>query len=186
MRQVTTATRLREFLTWLGRSVRTPGTVYLVGGATAVLEGWRDSTVDIDLKLVPESSDILRAIADLKVRLDINVELASPDLFIPVAPQWMERSPWVGRFGVLDVRHFDFVAQALAKVERGHDRDVGDVRAMLAIGLVTPAELRSTFALIEPELYRFPALDARSFRVAVERFLDEGERGAGDPRTAAG
>jgi hypothetical protein len=173
MRQVTTLVRLREFLAHLGRTTRTPGTVYLVGGATAVMEGWRDSTVDIDLKLDPESNDILHAIADLKERLDVNVELASPDLFIPVAPRWSERSPWVGRFGVLDVRHFDPVAQALAKLERGHDRDISDVRAMLSLGLVTPEGLRSAFAAIESQMYRFPALDGHAFHAAVHEFLSE-------------
>jgi hypothetical protein len=35
----------------LGRHARGPGRVYLTGGATALLEGWRASTVDVDLKL---------------------------------------------------------------------------------------------------------------------------------------
>jgi hypothetical protein len=172
MRQLTTATRLREFLTRLGGSTRTPGTVYLVGGATAVMEGWRDSTVDIDLKLVPDSDELLRAIADLKQRLDVNVELASPDLFIPVDPGWSDRSPWVGRFGPLDVRHFDLTYQALAKLERGHDRDLLDVRAMVARRLVSPESIRTAYEAIEAELYRYPSLEPRAFRANVEEFLD--------------
>ena len=35
-------------------------------------------------------------------------------------------------------RHYDLYAQALAKVERGHARDLADVEAMLERGLVDP------------------------------------------------
>ena len=48
-----------------GRSAgrpKTEGRVYLTGGATAVLHGWRESTIDIDIKVVPDSDDLLREI----------------------------------------------------------------------------------------------------------------------------
>ena len=47
----------------LGRVARSEHTVYLVGGATAVLEGWRGSTVDIDIDLPDRASaeELLRA-----------------------------------------------------------------------------------------------------------------------------
>lgn len=35
----------------LGQHSRGPGRVYLTGGATAVLKGWRDSTVAIEPRL---------------------------------------------------------------------------------------------------------------------------------------
>jgi hypothetical protein len=66
------------------------------------------------------------------------------------------------------IRHYDFSAQALAKVERGHARDLADVDAMLARGLISVVDIRAQFALIEPELYRYPAIDPRSFREAVD------------------
>jgi hypothetical protein len=59
-------------------------------------------------------------------------------------------------------------AQALSKIERGHAQDVGDVEEMLRRGLVERAGLLEYFEAIEPRLYRFPAIDARSFRRAVE------------------
>jgi hypothetical protein len=40
---------------------------------------------------------------------------------------------------------------------------------MLAQGLVEPQQLRSTFAQIEPELYRFPAVDPAAFRSSVDQ-----------------
>jgi hypothetical protein len=36
------------------------------GGATAILFGWRASTVDVDLCVVPERDAVFRAIPDLK------------------------------------------------------------------------------------------------------------------------
>ncbi len=39
----------------LARAAAEEGRVYLTGGATAVLMGWRESTIDVDFKLVPES-----------------------------------------------------------------------------------------------------------------------------------
>jgi hypothetical protein len=168
MRRPVDAARVREFMRALGREADREGRAYLVGGSTAVLMGWRQSTVDIDLKLEPESDRLLRAIADLKDRLDVNLELASPDQFIPELPGWRERSPWIAREGKLDFHHYDVYAQALAKLERGHAQDRADVEQMISRGLVETSELERSFGEIEPLLYRFPAIDPGSFRRAVE------------------
>ena len=53
------------------------------GDASAVLIAWRETTVDVDLKLAPEPNGVFAAIADAKAMLNINVELAAPDDFIP-------------------------------------------------------------------------------------------------------
>jgi len=168
VRRLATADRIRAFLARLGGAAREPATAYLTGGSTAVLLGWRDSTIDIDLKLVPDSVTLLRAIPRLKEELQVNVELASPDLFIPVPRHWEDRSPWETTEGMLTVRHFDLTAQAVAKLERGHGRDLDDVRAMLDRGLVRREALLAFLDAIENELYRFPAIDPPSFRRAVE------------------
>lgn len=55
MRWLATAGRIRTFLSRLGAAAQEPTTAYLTGGSTAVLLGWRESTIDIDLKLVPDS-----------------------------------------------------------------------------------------------------------------------------------
>lgn len=157
----------------LGRAVDVDGRVYLTGGATAVLHGWRETTIDIDIKLIPDRDEILREIPRLKEKLNINVELAAPSDFIPLPSGWENRSPLIRREGKLSFHHFDPVAQVLSKVERGHDQDIRDVRVMLATGLVKPAEAFVQFEAIEPELYRFPAIDPASFRKAVEDLLTE-------------
>lgn len=114
--------KLELFMKGLGERVHGAGRIYLVGGATAVLSGWRESTIDIDLKPVPEPPGLFQAIAAIKDEMDVNIELASPDHFIPVLPGWEERSRYFGRFGPVEFFHYDFYAQALAKLQRGHDR----------------------------------------------------------------
>lgn len=168
MRELADDERIRRLLGALGAFADEETVVYLTGGTTAVLEGWRGSTVDVDVLIEPESDALLRALARLKDELAINVELASPADFIPLPAGWRERSPFVAREGAVTFRHFDFTAQALAKLERGHDRDLADVRAMVERGLVDPAALRAAFEEIEGELHRFPAIDPAAFRRRVD------------------
>ena len=92
--------------------------IYMVGGTTAVLMGWRSSTIDVDLVMRPEDDALLRAIPAIKQRLQVN--------------------------------------------------DVADVREMMRRGLVAGPQLLAYFEQIEPDLYRYPALDPPSFRRTVE------------------
>src|ERR1043166_5733906 len=163
--------RIRGFMAALAAEAREDGRVYLTGGATAVLSGWRESTIDVDLKLVPEQESLLRALPRLKESLELNVELASPDHFIPVPPGWEDRSPFIERIGPLSFHHFDPFAQLLAKIERGHRQDVADVREMLGRGFVERTSALEYFRRIEPELYRYPAIDPAAFRRSVEATL---------------
>jgi hypothetical protein len=172
MREKVTAERLDKFMQAVGRAGKMNARIYLVGGATAVLLGWRETTIDIDLKLVPEVNEILRALPELKEALRINVELASPDDFIPALPGWEERSEFITREGAIDFFHYDFYAQALAKIERGHNTDVLDVRQMIGRGLIEPSRLLEFFSRIEDQLYKYPAIDGKSFRLAIEQFLE--------------
>lgn len=168
MRGVADAERIGAFMRALGREADSEGACYFTGGATAVLVGWRDSTIDVDILLVPESERLLRAIQHIKEDLQVNVELASPSDFIPVPAGWEERSVFVAREGRLSFSHFDPCAQALAKLERAHVQDLGDVQALLAHDLVDAKAAVAYFEQIEPELFRFPAIDPRSFRRRVE------------------
>ncbi len=160
-----------RLLAALGERARGPGTIYLVGGATAVLEGWRATSVDVDLKLDPEPPGVFEAIRALKDELSVNVELASPEHFIPALPGWRERSRFVGRFGAIEVYHLDPYSQALAKIERGHEHDLRDLEAMRRAGLIEPQRVRELFDAIVPELLRYPALDADAFRAKVDAFV---------------
>ena len=110
MREAVTAPRLRVFMRALAAEAREPGRIYLTGGASAVLQGWRDGT--------------------------------SPADFVPALRGWEERSPFIAQEGSLAFPHFDFYTQALAKLERGHRKDLADVESMLRDRLVDPKRLR--------------------------------------------
>ena len=118
MRSLATADRVRELMSALGGTADAHGAAYFTGGATGVLLGWRETTIDVDILFVPERDALLRELPRLKDVLQINVELASPA---------------------------DFIARALALFEE-----------------------------IEPELFRFPAVDAASFKRRVEEAFSRG------------
>jgi hypothetical protein len=137
----------------------------------ALADETRLRQLDADIRVVPESDAVFRAIPALKERLRLNVELAAPSDFIPELPGWADRSPLIAREGRLSFHHYDFYSQALAKIERGHARDKADVAAMLAHGLVERPRLREMFEIIVPALVRYPAIDPPSFRRALEETL---------------
>ena len=170
MRESLTSEALRVFMRELAKEARESGRVYLTGGASAVLRGWRAQTVDVDIKVVPENDRLLRALPNLKQRLNINVELAAPIDFVPPLRGWEERSVFIEQVGPLAFYHFDFYSQCLSKLERAHRKDLDDVQSMVKDGLVQPKKLRELFYEVEAELYRYPAIDPPTLKSAVETF----------------
>lgn len=168
MRELADAERIGRLVREIGRAVPQGTRMYLTGGATAVLEGWRATTVDVDVRFEPDSDAALRRIAELKEELQLNVELASPLDFLPPLPGWKERSRFRLREGNLEVFDFDPYSQALSKLQRGFELDLADVASMVRESQVEPATLLSLFDEIEAELFRFPAVDPATLRAAVE------------------
>ena len=171
MRGLADAGRLRRFLKELARAAEADVAVYLTGGATAVLLGWRESTIDADILFVPEQDSLYRALPRLKDELQLNVEIASPAHFIPELPGWRERSLFIERVGSVSYYHYDPYSQALAKIERGHAKDLADVAQLLARGHVEPQRLRELFDAVESRLHRYPAVDPPSFRKRLDGVL---------------
>jgi hypothetical protein len=167
MRELADATRVRAFMRAAGAAAAREGVCYLTGGATAVLLGWRATTIDVDVRLEPEQDELLRELPRIKSELGINVELASPGDFIPLPRGWEARGISVAKEELLSFAHFDPYSQALSKLERAHAHDLEDVESMVRSGLVERARLRELFEEIEPELYRFPAIDPARFRASV-------------------
>ena len=114
MRDLTSETSIREFMKLIGRVAMERCRVYFTGGATAVLAGWRESTVDIDIRFEPELDELYRAIPEIKEKLNVNVELAAPSDFIPSVPGWRDRSQYIGTDGKVDFFNYDPYSQALA------------------------------------------------------------------------
>ncbi len=154
----------------LAAEAREQTRIYFTGGATAVLLGWRTATIDVDLCMFPDRDALFRAIPELKEKLELNVEIASPPDFIPELPGWRERSKLIAREGRVTYYHFDFYSQALSKLQRAHAKDLDDVERMHEDGWVETHRLVELFEAIEEQLYRFPAIDPAAFRRRVEDF----------------
>jgi hypothetical protein len=180
MRALADEDRLRRFMRALGSEPAAEGSVFFTGGATAVLVGWRPTTIDADILVVPDTDRLLGLLPRLKEDLNLNIEIASPAHFLPELPGWRERSRFIAREGRVDFFHYDFYAQALSKVLRGYDRDLLDVAAMIDRGLVEREALLRHFDAIEPRLFRFPNIDPGALRRAVEDAVAAGSAGEGN------
>lgn len=167
MRSSTTKASIEQFMRCLGAAVTSAGRVYFTGGVSAVLLGWREMTIGVDLKAEPEPLGFFECLPRLKEELDINIELAAPDQFVPALPGWQDRSRFIARHGQVDFYHRDFYGQALAKVERDHPRDRHDVASMIRDGLVVPRRLHELFEQVEAQLIRHPSIDPASVRERV-------------------
>jgi hypothetical protein len=167
--------KIEQLMEALGKEARSSGCIYFTGGASALLIGWRNSTVHIDIRLDPEPSGIFQAISKLKQELDINIELASPQDFLPPLPGWRDRSVFIAKRGQISFYHYDFTAQALSKLSRRFDRDIKDVEAMYDRKLFSLSKLRDCFEVIAPELIRFPSLNPDVLRTRVENFIENFE-----------
>lgn len=168
MRKLANRDRIWRFMRALGAEATRDTLLYFTGGTTAVLLGWRATTIDVDVRFFPESDEIFRAIPALKESLQVNVELASPADFIPELPGWQDRSLFITREGKLSFYHYDLYAQALAKIERSHAQDLADVEEMIRGDWIQREKLLTLFTSIEPLLCRYPAIDPGTFRHAVE------------------
>jgi hypothetical protein len=182
MRQTIDSQKIERLMQVLGREAQGSGCIYFTGGASALLIGWRSSTVDIDIRLDPEPPGIFQAISKLKQELNINIELASPQDFLPPLPGWRDRSVFIGKQGQISFYHYDFTAQALSKLSRGYDRDINDVRAMYEQKLFSLKGLLNCFEAIEPELIRFPSLDSDALKGKIEKFIECLERNPEEER----
>jgi hypothetical protein len=171
MRRELTRERLRALLRAIAKAARGRGPyrVYIVGGGTAVLAGWRSQTLDADL--YSEDEEVFRDIQRIKQRLDVNVEFARPEQFVPELPGTAERHVFLETIGPVSYYHYDPYAQTLAKLVRGFRRDLEDAGQFAARGMVDPKRLRALVARIPESAYaRYPQLSAADVRQVVDDF----------------
>ncbi len=141
MRQRVGRQEIEQFLIQVGRT-RQPGRLYLTGGAALVHRGIRPGqTLDIDIQITIDPANLAAQIAQLKQKLNINVEFASPGDFIPLPAQWEARSTFIKRYGQVDAFYFDWYSIALSKMQRANRQDVVDVQLLVRQGFVEVAEL---------------------------------------------
>jgi hypothetical protein len=162
-----TTQALQDFLEQLGQCYRHPGRLYLVGGSSLILVAAKVSTLDIDIQFdIPgEYHDVfIRCLREISRQLQLPVEQASPDQFIPLPHGYQDRHQYIGRYGSLEVFHFDFYSVALSKLHRGNEKDFADVVQMVAQGLIALPQLREQFQEILPQLESFSLkADAKEF-----------------------
>lgn len=141
MRDYAERARIERFLGVLGRRLRLPIRLYLVGGSVIVDMGLREATLDVDY--VAQSDDPLaleefeRLLPQLKNELGINVEPASPADFIPVPRDVLDRSTYVRSYGNVHVYYYDLPSTIISKAARGAERDFNDIEAVIRAGALS-------------------------------------------------
>lgn len=163
---------VHDLMRELARSAPRRGTfrVYFVGGATAVLSGWRASTIDADLYAAKEA--IFHDIQNIKERLQLNIEFVRPEDFVPALAGTDDRHVFIETIGNVSFYHYDPYAQLLSKVVRGFTRDLQDAKSFVDSGLVDPGRFRVLVSKISEAAYaKYPSLSGRAVRDAVEDFL---------------
>ena len=173
MRAPLTRERLRALMRELARGAPRdqPARVYLLGGGTAVWAGWRASTVDVDLHGEPER--LFRDIQRVKERLDVNIEFARPEDFVPELSGSEDRHVFIEKIGQVSFFHHDPYAQAFSKIVRGFDRDLADAGSFVSSGMVDPGQLKQLAHGISEGAYaKYPALSREAVLEAVDAFVE--------------
>ena len=79
----------------------------------------------------------MRLEIDIHGRVPPAFELASPDQFLPPLEDWRSGSRFITRHGQVEFYHYDFYAQASAKILSGQAIDMVDVSSYVRLGKVT-------------------------------------------------
>ena len=172
MREELTRERLISLMKELARTAPPGRTyrVYLLGGGTAVYLGWRRSSIDVDL--LSDRPDVFKDIQGIKERLNMNVEFARPEDFVPPLNGTRDRHVFIDTTGPISFYHYDPYAQLLSKVVRGFQRDLDDARAFVSQGIVDPRRFQDLVAAIPDSAYaKYPSLSRGGVERAVETFL---------------
>jgi hypothetical protein len=173
MREEVTRERLVLLMKELARRAPRRGAyrVYFVGGGTAVYLGWRRSS---DVDLYSDREVVFRDIQEIKERLNINIEFARPEDFVPPLPGTAGRHVFIATVGAITFYHYDPYAQMFFKIARGFQRDLDDAREFTRSGMVDPRKLRSLLAEIPDSAFaKYPSLSRDGIEDAIETFLTE-------------
>lgn len=132
--------------------------------------GWRPSSIDADL--FSDDEDVFRDIQGIKERLDVNVEFARPEHFVPELRGSADRHVFLETIGPVSFYHYDPYAQLLSKIVRGFRRDLDDAGRFLRSGMVDPVTFRALVADVPEAAYSgYPNLSRAAVLEAVDDFL---------------
>ena len=172
VRRSLTRNGLHELMNELARSAPRRGSfrVYFVGGGTAVLQGWRASTIDADL--CADNDAVFHDVQGIKERLNLNIEFARPDDFVPSLLGSEDRHVFIETVLKVSFYHYDPYAQLLSKVVRGFSRDIQDAGSFLDSGMVDAERFRALVNDISDKAYsKYPTLSRHAVREAVDAFF---------------
>jgi hypothetical protein len=154
-RQAVNRERITDFLSEVGKRYHQPARLYLVGGTSLVFEGYRRQTLDVVLTIEVSAgrhADLIRALQEIRFSLDMNVDEVSPGDFIPLPAGYADRHIFLGRYGQVDVFHFDLYSTALSKVARGRRQDLADVVALLDHDRIEWGQIEGMYREILPRM----------------------------------
>lgn len=174
MRDEVTRERLRALMREIARTAPRGKAyqVYIVGGGTAVLTGWRPTSIDADL-FAPDES-VFRDVQGIKERLNVNIEFARPEHFVPALPDSESRHVFIETVDRVSYSHYDPYAQVFSKIVRGFERDIDDAHQFVRTGLVDPARLGHLVQQIPASEYtKYPSLSQDAVGQAVEDFISD-------------
>ena len=149
------ADQLEQFLVQVGRCYRHPGRLYLVGGSSLILVNAKESTLDVDIQFDVDDihlNQFIQCLRDTARRLQIPVEQAAPDQFIPLPDGYEQRHQFIGRYGLLEVFHYDFYSVALSKLYRGNEKDFADISSLLDQALIDFETFHAQYVEILPQI----------------------------------
>jgi hypothetical protein len=172
MRGRLTRDSLRVLMRELARSADKDGlhSVYLVGGGTAVLEGWRASSVDVDLYAASDA--VFHDVQAIKERLQLNIELVRPEHFVPPLAGSADRHVFIETVGRVSYYHYDPYVQLLSKIVRGFERDMVDAKSFISSGMVDAEQFRKLVQAIPDSAWsKYPRHSPDAVRRAVDEFL---------------
>ena len=177
MRRRLTKDALRDLMKEIARSAPRGGTyrVFLLGGGTAVLEGWRESTIDVDLHA--DDSRVFEDVQGIKKRAGANIEFVRPEDFVPPLEGSQSRHLFIETVETVSFYHYDPYAQLLSKIVRGFDRDLRDARRLVDSGMVGVDLFRTLVdGIPEAAFAAYPTLSAAAIGEAVDEFLSDSAR----------
>jgi hypothetical protein len=147
-----------EFLTRLGATYQSPAILYLLGGSALCLLGSPRRTEDIDYTFaLPEEQlkDLEATIQQLADEMELELELAPIDEFIPLPLDADKRHQSIGRYGNLRVYTYDPYSIALSKIARGFDADLEDILFLLNKDLIEMTQLEEFVTAAIPDALGF-------------------------------
>ena len=80
---------------------------------TPVYLGWRRSSIDVDL--FSDQQRVFRDIQEVKERLNMNIEFARPEDFVPPLKGSADRHVFIDKMGSITFFHYDPYAHLLSR-----------------------------------------------------------------------